>query len=461
MNHDTTYVGIDAHKKEHRVAMLLPGSDEFHESATGTSAAKVRRMVRRIRKQAPGGVVFCYEAGVCGFALKRQIESAAEGVRCVVVAPSLIPIRPGARVHTDRRDARSLASYLRAGLLTEVQPPTEQQESARDLCRCRDAARKDLMRIRHQVIKFLLRRGVQYGAGSHWTMKHMRWLREVRFERPLDEAVYRDYLGELDHRLGRLEKLDEQLAGLAESPEYRQRVGWLRCFRGVDTVTAMIVLTELYGFERFGSARGLMSFVGLTASEQTSADSRRMGGITKAGNGRVRRVLIEASWHQRRPVGRNRTIGARRQGQPDWVVRLAEQAERRLHRRYWRLVGKGKMPVKAVTAVAREFSGFLWSVLYHEGPAPKADDRSAGEARPKTAGRRSKVSASKAVVSTGAVSSEAQPPASDSPRQAAEKFLASPRKGRDGSRSSPGRGPGGPGSSRSVVQVVDRGSPPE
>jgi len=384
MKDSTTHVGMDVHKNQHQLAMLPPGGRPPKQWAIGTSPAEVRRMVQRVRKDAPGPVVFCYEAGVCGFALQRLIE--AEGCRCIVIAPSLTPIKPGQRVSTDRRDAKGLAFYLQAGMLTEVHPPTEEEEAARDLVRCRDAARKDLMRIRHQVLKFLLRRGVHYVQGRNWTGAYMRWLREVRFERSMDEVVFRDYLGELDHRAGRLEHLDEHVERLSQAAPYREAAGWLRCFRGIDTVTAMVLLTELYAFQRFTSARELMSFLGLTPSELSSGETRRMGRITKAGNSRVRRVLVEAAWHQRHAPSRSKLMRGRRMDQPDWVVRLAERAERRLCRRYWRLVQGGKIPVKATTAVAREMAGFIWAVLFYRGPAPAEDrpgHRAAAESRTK------------------------------------------------------------------------------
>jgi transposase len=372
----TTYVGMDVHKNQHHVAMLLPGSQQPKQWSIEASSAEVRRMVQRVRKDAPGPVVFCYEAGVCGFALKRLIE--AQGARCIVIAPSLTPVKPGQRVHTDRRDAKGLACYLQAGMLTEVQPPSQEEEASRDLVRCRDAARKDLMRIRHQVSKLLMRRGVYYVKGKNWSAAYMRWLREVRFEQAMDEVVFRDYLAELDHRTGRLEHLDEHLKLLSQTAAYQEAVGWLRCFRGIDTVTAMVLVTELYAFGRFTSARALMSFLGLTPSESSSGESRRLGGITKAGNGLVRRVLVEAAWHQQHVPRRGKLVQARRVGQPDWVIRQAERAERRLYRRYWRLVHGGKLPVKAATAVARELAGFIWAVLFYRGPAPgdsRADSR--------------------------------------------------------------------------------------
>lgn len=365
MKNSTTYVGLDAHKNEHKVTMLLPDSDSPQEWVVKNQQRDIKRMIRQVKKQASGEIVFCYEAGVCGFALKRQIE--AEGVGCMVIAPSLIPIKPGQRIKTDRRDARKLAELLRAGLLTEVHPPNEQEESVRDLCRCREAAGRDLLRIRHQVSKFLLRRGMIYHDGRHWTERHMRWLRSVRFDQPLDEEVFTNYLTELANRMDRLKSLDQRMEQVAQEAPYKEPVGWLRCFRGIDTVTAMITLSELHGFGRFTAPRRLMSFLGLTPSEDSSGEKTRKGGITKAGNGRVRRVLIEASWHQRHRPITSKALRRRREGQPAWVIRIAERAQKRLYQRYWRLVNKGKPPTKAAAAVARELAGFIWSVLYLQG----------------------------------------------------------------------------------------------
>ena len=380
MQDRTTYVGIDAHKKEHHLAILAPGSDGPQESKVPNQPKAIASMVRRTLKRCPGPVVFAYEAGVCGFALQRDIERA--GGQCKVIAPSLIPRKPSQRVYTDRRDARNLAAYLRAGVLTEVRPPTEPQETIRDFCRQRDAARRDLMRVRHQVLKYLLRRGRVYSEGHHWTQKHLRWLSSLRFDPPLAEEVFGDYLAELDHRQRRLERLDRRLAELADSEPYRQRVGYLRCFRGIDTVTALSLVAELHGIEHFDGPRQLMSFVGLTPSEASSGESRRRGEITKAGNGRARRLLIEAAWHQRHGVRTSKTLAGRRVGQPRWAVAIAERAQVRLYRRYRRLLGRGKIPGKVVTAVARELAGFIWAVLRRVEPVAAAGVPDRREAPP-------------------------------------------------------------------------------
>lgn len=373
MNHNTTFVALDAHKKDHKVAMLLPGTTVLEEWTIPNNAREVKRMVQRIKKKAPGPVVVAYEAGVCGFALQRQIQG--EGVTCQVIAPSLIPIQPGERIKTDRRDAAKLVHLLQAGMLTEVHPPDPQQEALRDLCRSRQAAVEDLTRIRHQLSKFLLRRGLIYTQGRPWTQTHQRYLAALTLESPLDQATYADYLSELDRRTERVAGLERRLEAAAQQAPYQEPVGWLRCFRGIDTLSAITILAELFGFERFASPRHLMSYLGLTPSEHSSGTKERKGGITKAGNRQVRVVLIEAGWHQRHLPLASKTLKQRRQGQPDWVVQIADKAMKRLHQRYWRLLNRGKPPVKAVTAVARELAGFIWEVLWTwAGVVPESED---------------------------------------------------------------------------------------
>jgi transposase len=367
-----TYVSLDAHKKEHRVAMMLPGEETLQEWTIRNQPREVARMVKRIKKQARGPIEVCYEAGPCGFELQRQIHG--EGIWCKVIAPSLVPIKPGERIKTDRRDARKLVTLLAAEMLTEVHPPTEAQESVRDLCRCREAAQKDLLRARHQLLKCLLRRGMAYTSGTLWTQKHLAWLRGLKFKDPVFQHVYTEYLMQVHDREERVVALDQMLQAVGQQDPYRDPVSWLRCFRGIDTVTAVTLVAELYSFERFLTPEALMSYLGLTPSEYSSGQTHHKGGITKAGNQRVRRLLIEASWHQRHVPVNSRVLVQRRQGQPTWVVEIAEKAQRRLHRRYRHLVRQGKNIKVAVTAVAREYVGFLWSVLYrHANQVPVSE----------------------------------------------------------------------------------------
>ena len=357
-----TWVGIDTHKSELQVALLAPEAREPVVWKVCNEPRAVERLRRKLERVAPGGVSCCYEAGPCGYALQRQL--ARGGVDCQVIAPALVPRKPGERVKTDRRDARKLAELYRAGLLTVVRAPTEAEEAVRDLCRARDDARVDRLRCRHRLGKLLLRRGLHY-PGRAWTRSHRRWVNGLVWSHPAERAVVADYLLAIDHAEARLGELDAQLAALADSDAYREPVGWLRCFRGIDTLSAMLLLAELHDVQRFPTARALMAYLGLVPGEHSSGERHRRGSITKTGNALARRMVVEAAWHYRHRPAVGRALAQRRRGQPGRVVVLAERAQQRLCRRFRRLAQHKPSQVVAV-AVGRELVGFLWAALHRE-----------------------------------------------------------------------------------------------
>jgi transposase len=358
-----TFVGLDAHKNSISVAMLPAGGGRVVEWQVANEPAAVRRLAKKLEREAAGEVRCCYEAGPCGYALQRQLEAA--GVICEVVAPSLIPFKPGERIKTDRRDAIKLAELLRAGMLTEVQAPTEDEEAVRDLCRCREDAREDLTRVRHRMSKFLLRRACIYGLTRQaWGKQHQQWLRGLKFERAADQAIFDDYLLALEQLEERLRTLEAKLAEIADQQPYREPVAWLRCFRGINTTTALSLVAELHDFRRFTSAPALMAYLGLVPSEHSSGEGRRQGAITKSGNRHVRRLLVETAWHYRHRPTVGLGLRQRRRGQPARVIALADRAQQRLCRRYTRMVARGKPHNKIVVAIARELVGYLWAALY-------------------------------------------------------------------------------------------------
>ena len=361
MKNSITFVGLDAHKKVIVVAMLLPGSTEPIVWQIPNEAGAVRRMARRILREARGVVRVCYEAGPCGYALQRTLKDL--GLDCVVIAPSLIPVKAGDRIKTDVRDARKLASLFRAGLLTEVHPPTAAEEAVRDLSRCREDAKEDLMRARHRLGKLLLRRGMIWDR-DNWTKAHRAWMDKIRFDHPADQLVFQDYLLATQHLEDRIRRLDQALEAVMEEDRYRGPVGALRCFQGIDTVSAVAIVAELHDFGRFRSARELMGYLGLVPSEDTSSDRRRLGSITKAGNSHVRRILVESAWHYRHPPRLYKSLRDRRAGQPAAVISVADRAAQRLYRKFQKFQARGKASTKAVIAVARELAGFVWAALY-------------------------------------------------------------------------------------------------
>lgn len=366
MEGSITWVGIDAHKKTLAVAVLAPNAQQPVEFIVDNNETAIRKLARRVNRTSNGGEVrACYEAGTCGYTLQRRLEAA--GVVCEVIAPSLIPRKPGERIKTDRRDARKLAELHRAGILTTVSPPSLEQEAVRDLCRCREDVRADLARCRHRLVKMLVRRGHVFDTSRRlWSQAHRRWLDTLRFENETDQVVIAEYKLAIEQAERRLRALDLELEKAAQLPLYREHVARLRCFRGIDTTVAMIFIAELHGIERFESPRALAAYLGLVPTLYASGDSERHGKITKTGNGHIRRALVQASWHYRHRHAAGEKLRTRRKDQPERVLAIAEQAERRLSDRYLRLKARGKNVNKVVIAIARELVGFLWAALRND-----------------------------------------------------------------------------------------------
>jgi transposase len=243
-----------------------------------------------------------------------------------------------------------------------VQPPTPEDEAVRDLVRARDDAREDLQRCRHRLGKLLLRRGLHY-AGRHWTRAHRAWIARVTWSYAAERVVVDDYLLAIDHTEARLRELDAQLQEIATREPYREPVGWLRCFRGIDTLTAIAIVAELHDFRRFASAPALMAYLGLVPGEASSGEKHRRGRITKTGNALARRLLLESAWHYQHRPGVGVALARRRNGQPTRVIAIADKAQQRLCRRFRKLAAAHKPTPKIAVAIARELAGFIWAAL--------------------------------------------------------------------------------------------------
>jgi transposase len=354
-----THLGLDVHAERIVIASLVGQAREPVVSDIPNDAKVIRRTFQRLARQAYE-LQCCYEAGPCGFELHRQLT--AMGIPCEVVAPSLIPVRAGDRVKTDRRDATKLARLYRAGELTTITVPSPEQEAVRDLVRARDDVRKDLTAARHRLGKFLIRHGRLY-HGRNWTQRYWAWLRPQQFERECERLTFEHYLQEVEHLADRRAALDREIEQVARTSPYAEVVAKLVCLRGISVLSAMALVAEIGDFRRFASPRQLMAYVGLVPREYSSGGKEKRGGITKTGNCHVRRILIEAAWaYRHRPTYGPRTKKTR-QLQPATVAEYTRKAELRLHRRYTRLVGRGKKPQLAATAVARELCGFAWGVM--------------------------------------------------------------------------------------------------
>lgn len=354
-----TFIGMDVSRDKIAIAMLRPDEQVPLELTIPATDEAVRKQVRRWGD--PGALRICYEAGPTGYELQRQL--AGLGVDCIVVAPSLIPKRPGHKVKTDRRDARSLCGLLHAGELTAVRVPDAAEEVVRDLIRSRADLTEDILRSRHRLSKLLLRHGRVYREGSTWTARHLAWIRAQRFAVTGLERLVAHHLAILESRLAQRAELDIEISEIARSERYAAAVARLACLRGIAELSALTLLVEVGDFRRFASAPAFMSFTGLVASERSSGERRRQGAITKTGNAHLRRILVEAAWHARRQPNFGPTFQRRVAGQDAAVVRYVSAAQQRLHRRYWRMVQRNKPTQVATVATARELAGFVWGLM--------------------------------------------------------------------------------------------------
>jgi transposase len=345
---------LDVHARKVVAGLLDAGSGELRTLRVSALPAETVEWLRQL----PAPVRVAYEAGPTGYGLARACLAA--GIACTVAAPSKIPRASGDKVKTDRHDAERLARLLRLGELVAVRIPEPHEEAARDLVRAREDARGELMRARHRLSKLLLRHGLVYDA-SAWTGAHDAWLRRQRFEsKPLALAFDESYAAVAQAKLRR-DALDRAIVELAADPPFVEAVGRLVCLRGVSTLTALALTVELGDWTRF-RPQSLGPFLGLTPSEDSTGERRRLGAITKTGNTHARRLLVEAAWQQRRPLRESTTLARRRRGQPAAVRARADQSARRLHERWHALEQRGKRRTIVAVAVARELAGHCWAL---------------------------------------------------------------------------------------------------
>ena len=358
------FAGLDVHAETIAVAVAEEGGEVRSLGTIPNRLESVRKMMGKLKEGKK--LKCCYEAGPTGYVLYWQLTQI--GVECEVIAPSLIPTKAGDRVKTDRRDAEKLARCYRAGELTPVWVPDAGHEALRDLVRAREAAKKDQLRHRHRLGKFLLRHGKRpTDAGKAWTQKYVNWIRiHVRFDQPALDATVKHYLEEVDHIAERIVKLEQAIdeAVKQAAPEIRAVIEALQALRGVAQTTAATVVSELGNLSRFPNPRQLMGYSGLVPREYSSGNKTQRGAITKSGNAHLRRVLVESAWtYQHRPNVQGRVL--RRQkalALSDEAKKTAWKAQQRLHKRFTAMAARGKNHNQIVTALARELLGFMWAI---------------------------------------------------------------------------------------------------
>lgn len=360
MQQSTIWVGLDVHKESVTAAVLEGQATRAEVVRLPGELHKIRRFFRRLASR--GHVRACYEASGAGYVLQRRLTE--DGFICDVIAPSLIPRKPGDRRKTDRLDAISLAELYRGGHLTVVRVPDDEQEEIRTLIRLRLAHQREVKRVKHRIQGMLLYQGHHYNATkSYWTKTHRQWLRKLRDEVDGVFAVcLRTELEHLEYEEQQVAAFDREIEKLSRCEPYRPAVEALMCLRGVKTLTAMTLVAEIGDIRRFESPRQLMSWTGLIPSERSSGEVQRRGPITKAGNSHVRRLLVEAAWNNRHRTQATLILKRRRQGQPPDVVAIAMKAQARLSKRLNALRDRKHTNV-AIAAVARELCGFVWAIM--------------------------------------------------------------------------------------------------
>ena len=361
MQKKVRFLGLDVHAETIAVAVAEADGEVRSLGVIPNRGESIRKLVKRLGPAEH--LRACYEAGPTGYVLYWQLTEL--GVECVVIAPTLVPVKAGDRVKTDRRDALKLARSHRAGDLTAVWVPDAASEALRDLVRAREAAKQDQLRARHRLSKFLLRTGQRATAGVNaWTELYMAWVRQLRYEQWGQEATRLDYLHEVEHMGARVKRLEEAITEAVKlaSPQVQEVVRGLQALRGIAEISAVTIVAELGQIARFENARQLMGYSGAVPRENSSGQRQQRGGITKTGNAHLRRIAIEAAWSYRLKPAVGPGLRKRQKDVPEPIQEIAWKAQLRLHKRYARLAAAGKDQRKIVTAVGRELLGFIWAI---------------------------------------------------------------------------------------------------
>lgn len=361
MKKNILYIGLDVHKFTIDIA-IGEGRANSEVRSYGKIDHRFGVLDKVIGKLQSKGLElqFIYEAGPCGYKLYRHLT--AKGYLCSVVAPSLIPKRCGDRIKTDRRDAINLVRLFRAGELTSIYIPSEEDEAMRDLLRCRDDMRRLERKARQRLLAFLLRNGHQYSATKHWSKAHMQWLAGIKFAHIPQQIVFQEYLDTVNECSERIERITGQIRSQVPDWSRAPFVKAYQALRGVSLIVATTVVAEIGDMSRFKNPKELMAYLGLVPSEHSSGKTIRRGPITKTGNSHVRRVLVEAAWTYKVRPQKSQTILKRQQGLPKSICDISWKAQMRLSTRYWRLLARGKSRQTVITAIARELSAFIWAI---------------------------------------------------------------------------------------------------
>jgi len=358
------YVGMDVHK-ESVVFAVFRGYEQkpFIQVSKKNDSYILKKYFNKLKEK--GTLICCYEAGPCGFHMYRLLENL--NISCIVAAPGLIPCKPGERIKTDARDAEALARNLRAGVLPSVHVPTKSDEAVRDYLRMRDDLIVEIKRYKQRTLSFVDRYGYRYKPGTNrWTIAHRSWLKELTGLEPLQRETLDEYMLHLNYLEEKQIRIDKRIEEIAEEDRYRDMTKQFTCLKGIGILTALSLVVEIGDFKRFSSAAKFMGYLGLVPSKHSSGMKRNQGGLTKSGNSRLRKLLIESSWHYSFPYQPSKRVRRRREGQRPQLIKYADKAGRRLSSKFSHLIFRGKPSQRAAAAVARELAGLIWGIAHEK-----------------------------------------------------------------------------------------------
>lgn len=363
------YVGLDVHKSSIEIALIDGQGESRRYGKIDNDMNALDKVIRRLQSKGPCELKFVYEAGPCGYEIYRHLT--CRGFECMVTAPSLIPKRSGCRIKNDRRDAQNLCRLFRAGELTSVHVPTEEDEAMRDLIRARDDAKSAEKKAKQRLSAFLLRHGIRYPGRSKWSRAHMNWLSHIRMGHPAQQIVLQEYIDTLQESMERVARVTEQISLLVPDWSKAPLVQALQALRGVRLISAVTIVAELGDIRRFAHPQELMAYLGLIPSEYSTGEQIKRGGITKTGNRFVRKALVESAWAYRMPARVSNILLKRQEGLPQSIRDISWKAQVRLCHRYRKFRAKGKIKQVTVTAIARELAGFIWAIGMEVKPVTK------------------------------------------------------------------------------------------
>jgi transposase len=362
MSKSVRFIGMDVHKNSISIAIAEEGRNgEIRNYGTiNNTMTAIDKVIRKLLSD-NCYLYFVYEAGPCGYNIYRHLTG--NGFSCAVVAPSLIPKKSGDRIKNDRRDAQMLARLYRAGELTPVYVPHLEDEAMRDLTRAREDVKHCERKAKQRLSAFLLRHGFKYSGRSKWSQAHFRWISDIKMTHPAQQITLQEYIDTLHECSQRVERLTEQIRELAPSWKLFPAVKALQALRGVSLIVASATVAELGDLKRFKTPSSLMAYLGLVPSEHSSGETTKRGGITKTGNGHIRRLLVEAAWSYRFPARVSRRLLKRQQGLPSSVCAISWKAQIRLCARYRHMIARNKTQQSVITAIARELIAFMWAIV--------------------------------------------------------------------------------------------------